>query len=187
VLRPVGRSLDRRAPVARADHLPEEPLEVDRLGRREGRGSLLAADDPAHGAHEPGHAPRVFEHGVEQERRRRLAVRPRDACDLELARRLAEEGVRGDGHRCACVRDDELGHDDVELALDDERDRALLERLPREVVPVDRAASNAEEERACLDGARVVREVGDLRRSGSGHLAGRERPDESLELHLRRG
>ena len=33
----VRRRLDRRAPVTRIEHLPEEPLQVDRLGRRERR------------------------------------------------------------------------------------------------------------------------------------------------------
>ena len=42
--RAVRRRLEGDAPVARVEHLAEEPLEVDRLGRRERRGALLAAD-----------------------------------------------------------------------------------------------------------------------------------------------
>ena len=42
----------------------------------------------------------------------------------------------------------ELRYVDVEHPLDDERDRAALDRLPGEVVPVDALAADAEEERA---------------------------------------
>ena len=69
--------------------------------------------------------------------------------------------------------------------LDDERGRPALDRLPREVVPVDALAANAEEQRARRDAARVVREIADLDRPASDHLARGERPDQRLELHAR--
>jgi hypothetical protein len=53
---------------------------------------------------------------VQEEGRRRLAVRAGDAGDLELARRLAEERVGRDGHRRAARRHDELRHVDARAA-----------------------------------------------------------------------
>ena len=50
--RAVRARLDRGAPIARVEHLAEEPLQVDRLGRRERRGTALAADLPLHGSDE---------------------------------------------------------------------------------------------------------------------------------------
>ena len=84
-------------------------------------------------------------------------------------------------------RRDELRNAGLELALDDERDSATLDRLPRERVPVDPLAGNAEEDRTSPDLPRVVCEVGDLDRPCSGHLARGERPDQGVELHCRRG
>ena len=48
----VGRRLDRDARVAGVDHLAEEPLEVDRLGRGVRGGPGRASDDPLDGADE---------------------------------------------------------------------------------------------------------------------------------------
>ena len=183
--RAVRGRFDGGAPVPRIDHLPEEALEIDRLRCGEGRGTLLAADDPPDGPDQPGLPPRSVEHRVQEERRGRLAVRPRHAGDLELLRRLAEEHVRGDSHRRSDVLDDELRNGDLELPLDDERDGASLDRLPREVVAVHALSRDAEEDRALRHRARVVREVADLDRPGSGHLARGERPDQRLEIHMR--
>ena len=52
--RAVGRGLDGDAPVARVEHLAEQALQVDRLGRRVRRRPHLAADDPVDRADEPG-------------------------------------------------------------------------------------------------------------------------------------
>ena len=52
--RAVRRGLDGDAPVARVEHLAEEPLEVDRLRRRVRRRAHGPADDPLDGADEPG-------------------------------------------------------------------------------------------------------------------------------------
>ena len=81
---------------------------------------------------------------------------------LELLRRSLEELVGGDRHRRARVGDDELRHAQLERPLDDERRRAALDRLGRELVAVRPLARDAEEERARNDRSRVVREVGDV-------------------------
>ena len=99
--RAVRARLDGRAAVAGVEHLAEEPLQVDRLGRRERRGPALAADLPLDGPDEPGPTARGLEDRAQQKRGRRLPVRPRDAGELELLRRLAEERVGGDRHRLA--------------------------------------------------------------------------------------
>ena len=145
--RSVRARLHRGAAVAGVEHLAEEALQVDRLRRRERRWASLASDLPLDGAHETRLPTRGVEDRAEQERRRRLPVRPGHACELELLRRLAEEDVRSDGHRLASRRNEELRHVDVEQALDHDGCRAALDRLPRKVVPVDALSPNAEEER----------------------------------------
>ena len=180
---PCERRLDGRAAVAGVEHLAEQPLEVDRLGRRERRGRRSPPTSPLDRPEEAGLATRGIEDRVQQERGRRLPVRARDARDLELLRRLAEEDVGRDRHRLAHGRHDELRHVELERSLDDERGGAALDRLPGEVVPVDPLAADAEEERAGGDAPRVVGEVADLDRPAPGHLARRERPDQGIELH----
>ena len=145
----VRRRLDRRAAIPCVEHLAEEALEVDRLRRREGRRAMLAADDPLDRPHEPRPSTGRLEHRVEQEHDRRLPIRPCDARDLELLRRLAEERVRSDGHRGPRVRHHELRHVASELhrVLDDERARTPLDGGTRERVSVDATPGNAEEER----------------------------------------
>ena len=180
----MGGRLERDAPVTGVEHLPEKALEVDRLRRRERRRARDAADDPLHRPDETGSAACRGEHRAQEVRRRRLAVGAGDARDLELARRLAEEEVCRDGHRHPDVVDDELGSDDIDYPLDDERNRAALDRLGGERVTVDMRARNAEERGARTHRARVVCEVADVDRPDSGHLARGERPDQGLELHL---
>ena len=144
----VRARLDGRAAVARVEHLAEEALQVDRLRRRERRRTPNSAHMPLHRADEPRPPTCGLEDRAEQEGRRRLPVRPGHARELELLRRLSEEDVRRDGHRLPRRRNDELRHVDVEHPLDDERRRTALDRLPREVVPVDALSANAEEESA---------------------------------------
>ncbi len=146
--RAVRGRFDRGAPVPRVEHLPKETLKLDRLGCGERRATLLAADDPAHGPDQSGPAIRGVEHRVQQEGRRRLAVRPRHADDVELLRRLPEEHVSGDSHGGAYVLDDELRNVDVEQPLDHESDGAPFDRLPREIVTVDPFSGDTEEERS---------------------------------------
>ena len=142
----------------------EEPLQVDRLGRVQPGRACLAADAPLDVRRAaPGSPPGGVEDRVEQERRRRLAVRPGDRGDLELARRVAEEERGGGPHRGADARHDELRQRRRRRAA---RRRARPRRPP--AAPARSCPStfapDAEEERARRDGARVVGEVEDLDR-----------------------
>ena len=184
--RTVGARLDGGAPIAHVDHLAKDPLQVDRLGSRERRGTALAANLPLHGSDETRLAAGGLEDPAQQERRGRLPVRPGDSGELELLRRLAEERVGRDGHRLTGRRNEELRHVDVEHPLDDERDRAALDRLPREVVPVDALATDAEEERAGGHAPGVVGEIADRDWPARNHLARRERRDKGVEIHAER-
>ena len=139
--RAVRAGLDGRAHVARVEHLAKQPLEIDRLGRRERRGTRLASDLPFDGPDEAWLATRRIENRAQEERRGRLPVRSRDTCDLELLRRLAEEEVGGDCHRLAHGRHDELRDIDLERPLDDDGGSTALDRLPGEVVAVDSLAA----------------------------------------------
>ena len=65
--------------------------------------------------------------------------------------------------------------------------RSPLDRRSRQLVAVHARTGDAEEERALAHAAAVVREVVDLDREGSDHLARGERPDQGLELHARNG
>ena len=107
---PQGRSvrarLDRRAPIAGVEHLAEQPLQVYRLGRGERCGTMLEPDLPFHGPHEARLATRGVQDRPQQERRRRLPVRPGDPRELQLLRRLTEERVGGDRHRLPRRRDE---------------------------------------------------------------------------------
>ena len=133
----VRRRLHRAAAVAGVEHLAEGALEVDRLRRRARDGAPLAADPALDGAEEPGPAAGRGEDRVEEERGRRLPVRARDAGDLELARRPAEERVGRERHRRAGVGDDELGHRQVERrARRRARRRPALDGVGGEVVAV---------------------------------------------------
>ena len=179
----VRARLDGRAAVAGVEHLAEEALEIDRLRRRERRGAPLAAHLPLDRPDEAGPATRGFEDRAQQERRRRLPVRPRHARELELLRRLAEEHVGRDRHRLAHGRDEELRDVDVERSLDHDRGRAALDRLPREVVAVDPLPGTQKK-----SAPSVTRRVSYARSPIStgcapGHLARRESPDQGVELH----
>ena len=94
-----------------------------------------------------------------------------------------EELVGRHRHRRAHVLDDELRHGDVDRPLDDERDGAGRDRVGGEVVAVDAAPADAEEQRARRHPTRVVGEVADLDRSAPDHVARRERADQRVELH----
>ena len=185
--RAVRAGLDGRAQVARVEHLTEEALEIDRLGRRERRWPRLAADLPLDRPHEAGLATRRIENRAQEECRRRLPVRSRDTRDLELLRRLAEEEVGSDCHRLAHGRHEELRDVDLERPLDDDRDSAALDRLPGEVVAVHSRAADTEEERAGRHAPRVVREIRNFYGPPSRHLARRESPDEGIQLHRSEG
>ena len=137
-----------QALVAAVDHLAEEALEVDRLGRVEPGRPRLAADAPLDVRQQPGLAAGGLEDRVEQERGRRLPVRAGDAGDASSADGSPKKSVGGDRHRRPRVRDDELRQVDRDGMLDDERGRAQRRRGRRERVPVGVAPAHAEEERA---------------------------------------
>ena len=185
--RAVRGGLERDAPVAGVEHLAEEPLQVDRLGRRVRRRARDAADDPLDRARRARPPPGRLEHGAQQERRRRLPVRPRHPDDLERLRRLAEERVGSDGHRGASVVHEQLRDSRVQLErpLDDEGGGAGSDRALREVVPVGARPGHAEERGARAHAVGVVREVGDLDVPAGAGLARREHARQVVERHGR--
>ena len=177
------RGLHRARAVAGVEHLAEQTLQVDRLGRRPHDAAPLAADARLDRPEQARAPPGGGEDREQEEARRRLPARAGDADHLELPGRLAEEHVRRGRHRRARVADDDLRHGQVERALDDERDRSALHRLRREVVAVDARARHGEEERARADRASVVGEIAHLDRKAPEHLHRLERCDEALQIH----
>ena len=99
--RRVGRRLHRHRPVARVEHLPEEPLEVDRLRRRSLDAATLAADAGLDRPDQAGPSTGGGEDRIEQKRRRRLSVRAGDPGHPQLRRRPLEELVGDLRHRDA--------------------------------------------------------------------------------------
>ena len=158
-LRDRGRLHHARA-VARVDHLAEEPLQVDRLGRVEPGRPRLAADAPLDVREQAGLPPVGLEDRVQQERGGRLAVRAGDRGDVELAGRVAEEERRGGRHRGANVRHDELRQRDVDGVLDDERGRA--ERRGRRPRTRARRALAPRTQKKSVPGTTDARVVGEL-------------------------
>ena len=177
------RRLDRTRAIAGVEHLAEDPLEVDRLGRRPVELPPLAADARLDGADEPRSPAGGGEDRVEEEGGGRLAARPGHPGDLELRGRVAEERDRRPGHRGARVRDHELRDVEVEAPLDHERDGAVLDRLRREVVPVRTRSGDAEEDRAGTGAPRVVDEIRHLRGGSTDDLDRSERGGQPLQIH----
>ena len=182
----VRGGLHRTAPVAGIEHLAVRALEIDGLRRRADDPAPLAADPHLDGAEQAGTAAGSGEDRVEQERRRRLPVRPGDGGDFQLACRPAEERVGGERHRSARVADDQLRHRKVERTLDDESGRAGGNRVGGEIVAVRPLTRDADEERPRRDGAGVVGEVGDLNRRGVDRLGRADGPAEGFEIDGRR-
>ena len=180
---PVGRGLDGHARVARIEHLAEETLKIDRLGRRVWRGPMGSADDPLDRADEARRATGRLEDGAEQKRTGRLAVRARDACDLERARRLVEEVVGGDRHRRASVVDEQLRNVDLERLLHDESRGPGGHCSARELVSVDARAGHAEERRPRRDAIGAVGEIRDLDGLAALGMARREHARQFVEVH----
>ncbi len=177
------RRLHRARAVARVQHLAEEPLQVDRLRRVQPRRPLLAPDPALDVREQRGPPPGFVEDRVQQEGGRRLAVRAGDRGDVELLRRLAEEARRRRAHRRAHARHEELRDVQVEPPLDDEGDRAGLDRLRGELVQVVARTHEAEEERSGCDCVRVVGEVEDLDRRRAGDA---DRLREAVQIHRAR-
>ena len=160
----VRGDLHRAGAVAAVEHLAERALEVDRLGRGADGRPLLAGDHRGHGPEQAGLAPGRLEQRADEERRRGLAVRPRDADYGQPARGVAVEARGGDRHRGADVVDLDLGHAEAERPGDDERRRPARDRVGREVVAVAGEAGDAEEQGPGLHGTVVVGEAADLDR-----------------------
>jgi hypothetical protein len=74
-------------------------------------------------------------------------------CDVELAAGIAEERHSRGRHRAAGVRDEDLLHGNIELALHDECHSPARNGFGGELVPVDVRAANAEEQRSGGDRA----------------------------------
>ena len=182
--RAVRRRLHRAAPVAGVEHLPEETLEVDRLGGRPRRRPPLAVDAGLDRPEQTGPPAGGGEHRVEQERRRGLPVRPGDADDGELSRsarrrthRRQPPSQRARRARRPAAR----------------RGRAAARRRAptapfatasgREVVTVDALPGDAEEERAGLDHPGVVGQVAHLALDAPDDVRRRERGDQPCEVH----
>ena len=140
----VRRHLHHAGRVAGVGHPPQHGLEVDALGSRPHDRLHAPADALLDGAEQPGLTAGRLEDGVEQEGRRRLAVRPGDADDVERGGRVAVERVGGGGHRPPRRLDQDLRHVDREVALDDERRSAPADRLAGEVVAVGGVARDAD-------------------------------------------
>ena len=146
--RAVRRRLERDAAVARVEHLAEEPLEIDRLRRRERRRAPLAADDPLDRPDQARPAPAASRIACS---RNAVVVLPFVPVTPATSSSFVGSPKNTSAATAIAARassDDELRNVDVERPLDDERGRAALDRLPGEVVPVDALARNAEEERA---------------------------------------
>ena len=141
------------AAVAGVEHLAEGSLEVDRLRASCGTtGRALAADPRLDRAEQPRAAAGGVEDGMQQEGGRRLAVRPRDAGDLELPRRLAEERVGRDRHGGPRVGHDELRNGRRRGGRSTTSATAPLSTAcPAKSWPSARSPRHAEEQRAALD------------------------------------
>ena len=155
-------SLHRHAAITSVEHLAKRPLEVDRLRGRPRDRAPLPAHAALHGAEQPWTHAGGGKDGEEQERGRRLAVRPGHARDAKLASRAPEERIGGERHRLAGVRDDQLRNGHSELALDDQRSGSPVHGFGGEVVAVRLLARDARKQSPSRHAARVVREVGDV-------------------------
>jgi hypothetical protein len=152
----VRGDLDRHVRGPTGAHAREEPLQRDRVGRRERRGlgrvGVAIGDRPDDARPEPGRPPDL----LQQIRRRRLPVGPGDADDGERRGRIAreprrspsEERTRGAGRHDDRRRrvDDVLGHD---------RDGAALYGVRRVPAPVLPRPGEREEHVARPDAPRV--------------------------------
>ena len=184
----VRRALERRGRPAVLDEVPEHELELRGLGRRVRRrhGRRVAAR-PAVDDRSEESAPFVprREQAVDEECRRRLPARPRDADGDEALARAPREERRHEARGAARILDGEVGHAENfrsgrksqrghGAARDGVRDEAAAVRLE----PRKRG-----EERARRRGPRVVRDRRDLRVSRRAAPDVRRFGGERRELH----
>ena len=160
----VRGDLHRAGAIAAVEHLAERALEVDRLGRGADGRPLVARDHRGHGPEQAGLAPGRLQQRADEERRRGLAVGPRDTNYGQPGGGVPVEARGGDRHRGADVLDLHLRHAEVERPGDDERRRAAFDRVGREIVAVAREPGDAEEQGPGLHGTVVVGQAADLDR-----------------------
>ena len=144
------------------DHAREEGLQLERLGRRLARREPLLADPILDGADQAGRAAPGAQEGVDEDRRRRLAVRAGDPDHGERARGMAEVGVGQPGERLARGRDEDaagLAAREHVGPVEDHRGGAAAERVGDEASPVLLEPGNGDEELARRDLPRVVGEA----------------------------
>ena len=151
-------------PVACVEHLAEASAGGRSPRRSCACRAALAADPVLDRAEQTGPAAGRGEDREEEEGRGRLPVRAGDAADLELARRLSEEGVGREGHGLARVADDELRDGEVERRSTMSATAPLSTASGAKSWPSARKPRDADEEGPGLDAPRVVGEVGDGRR-----------------------
>jgi hypothetical protein len=179
----VGRDLHRARLVTRVEHLPERPLEVDRLRRRSLDLGFGAAHDLLDGPKLARPLPGALEHMAEQEGRGGLAVRAGDPGHPKLRGGIAVEGGGCGRHRTPRVADEGLRDLEVQPALGHQRGGPSLDGGGGEVVPVGAGPGDAEEQRPGLDVARGVGEPGHLGVGLVGPLGDRSAGEDLAELH----
>ena len=158
----VRGDLHRAGAIPAVEHRAEARVQVDRLGGRALDWTLLAADDRRDRAQQAGLLVRRLQQRAHEERGRRLAVRAGDPDDAQRRARIAVKPACNRPHRRAHGGNQDLGHAEAQWSLHDKRPGAVRDRLRGEVVPVAAEARNAEEQRAGLHSATVVREPRDL-------------------------
>ena len=151
--------------AVRLQHLRHHLVNLDGFRRGALRGNHAIANLVTHGAHQAGLDVRRFKDRLDHEGDGRLAVRSRDANDLQLRARVLVIGSRGAGHRFTHV-----GHLNLRdpsgnelAALADDRARTALDRRADELVTIDVLTGDGDKHHA---GSHPTRVVGDPR-----HLA----------------
>ena len=177
-LQRVRGDLDRTGPIAAVEHRAEVRLQVDRLGGGAADRALHPADHRLDRPQQAAARARVgrLQQRLQQERGRRLPVRPGHTHHPQLGARIPVEADRRRSHRGARGSHHHLGHPEPERTLDDECRGPARDRLRGEVVPVSLKAAHAEEQAPRRDRAAVVGEARDLDRSGLVRDASEPRP-----------
>ena len=161
-------------------------LEVDRLGVVRTRRPSLAADPALDRPEQTRPASGGRQDRVEQEGRRRLAVRARDPGDLKLLGRVPKNSSAAIAMAARASATTSCGTPSSSGLSTTSATAPFATASAREVVPVRARAGDAEEERARVAAAGVVGEVCDLDWSASHDVHGRERRDERARCPSRR-
>ena len=158
----VRRSLHDARQVAAVDHLAEHALQLHRFGGGEPGRALDAGDAIDHRAQQGRPQVGGGEDRGQQVGGGRLAVGAGDGGDPQLARGVAVEARRHEGHRAARPGHEDLSDGQGQRPFADERGGPGGDRLGGEVVPVGLQSGDAEEQRPCDDVAGVARKRSDL-------------------------